>query len=414
MTEVVELARAARVAARQLAVIDRAHKDAALHAMADALAAAADEVLAANASDVARARAAGTSEALIDRLSLTQPRIDGMVAGLRSLASLPDPIGEVVRGWQLANGVHIDQVRVPLGVIGIIYEARPNVTADAAGICLKSGNASLLRGSSSAVDSNRAIVKALRAGLATAGLPQDAVALVEGGHETTTEMMQARGLIDVLIPRGGAGLINAVVTGSQVPVIETGTGNCHLFVDIAADQQMALGIILNAKTQRPSVCNALETLLVHRGVADQFVPMAVDALTDAGVTLHGDDASRSIDPRITPATDDEYDAEYLSLDLAVKVVDDLDAALTHIREHTTGHSETIITNDAVAQRRFVNEVDAAAVLVNASSRFVDGGEFGFGAEIGISTQKTHARGPMALPEMTSTKYVVTGSGQVRA
>ena len=414
MTEVVELARAARVAARQLAVIDRAHKDAALHAMADALAAAADEVLAANASDVARARAAGTSEALIDRLSLTQPRIDGMVAGLRSLASLPDPIGEVVRGWQLANGVHIDQVRVPLGVIGIIYEARPNVTADAAGICLKAGNASLLRGSSSAVDSNRAIVKALRAGLATAGLPQDAVALVEGGHETTTEMMQARGLIDVLIPRGGAGLINAVVTGSQVPVIETGTGNCHLFVDIAADQQMALGIILNAKTQRPSVCNALETLLVHRGVADQFVPMAVDALTDAGVTLHGDDASRSIDPRITPATDDEYDAEYLSLDLAVKVVDDLDAALTHIREHTTGHSETIITNDAVAQRRFVNEVDAAAVLVNASSRFVDGGEFGFGAEIGISTQKTHARGPMALPEMTSTKYVVTGSGQVRA
>lgn len=382
--------------------------------MADALAAAADEVLAANASDVARARAAGTSEALIDRLSLTQPRIDSMVAGLRSLASLPDPIGEVVRGWQLANGVHIDQVRVPLGVIGIIYEARPNVTADAAGICLKSGNASLLRGSSSAVDSNRAIVKALRAGLATAGLPQDAVALVEGGHETTTEMMQARGLIDVLIPRGGAGLINAVVTGSQVPVIETGTGNCHLFVDIAADQQMALGIILNAKTQRPSVCNALETLLVHRGVADQFVPMAVDALTDAGVTVHGDEASRSIDPRITPATDDEYDAEYLSLDLAVKVVDDLDAALTHIREHTTGHSETIITNDAVAQRRFVNEVDAAAVLVNASSRFVDGGEFGFGAEIGISTQKTHARGPMALPEMTSTKYVVTGSGQVRA
>ena len=347
-------------------------------------------------------------------MSLTQPRIDGMVAGLRSLASLPDPIGEVVRGWQLANGVHIDQVRVPLGVIGIIYEARPNVTADAAGICLKSGNASLLRGSSSAVDSNRAIVKALRAGLATAGLPQDAVALVEGGHETTTEMMQARGLIDVLIPRGGAGLINAVVTGSQVPVIETGTGNCHLFVDIAADQQMALGIILNAKTQRPSVCNALETLLVHRGVADQFVPMAVDALTDAGVTVHGDEASRSIDPRITPATDDEYDAEYLSLDLAVKVVDDLDAALTHIREHTTGHSETIITNDAVAQRRFVNEVDAAAVLVNASSRFVDGGEFGFGAEIGISTQKTHARGPMALPEMTSTKYVVTGSGQVRA
>ncbi|MGB3953670.1 MAG: glutamate-5-semialdehyde dehydrogenase, partial [Brooklawnia sp.] len=393
---------------------DRAHKDAALHAMADALAAASDEVLAANASDVARARESGTSDALIDRLSLNQSRIDGMVAGLRSLANLPDPIGEVVRGWQLANGVHIDQVRVPLGVIGIIYEARPNVTADAAGICLKSGNASLLRGSSSAVDSNRAIVKALRAGLAQAGLPEDAVALVEGGHETTTEMMQARGLIDVLIPRGGAGLINAVVSGSQVPVIETGTGNCHLFVDAAADQQMALGIMLNAKTQRPSVCNALETLLVHRQVAGEFLPAAVDALTEAGVTLHGDDASRAIDQRIVPAGEGEYDDEYLSLDLAVKVVDNLDAALEHIREHTTGHSETIVTNDAVAQRRFVSEVDAAAVLVNASSRFVDGGEFGFGAEIGISTQKTHARGPMALPEMTSTKYVITGAGQVRA
>ena len=382
--------------------------------MADALAASSVEVLAANASDVERARQAGTPEALIDRLSLNQSRIDGMVSGLRSLASLPDPIGEVVRGWQLANGVHIDQVRVPLGVIGIIYEARPNVTADAAGICLKSGNASLLRGSSSAVDSNRAIVTALRTGLVSAGLPEAAVSLVEGGHETTTEMMQARGLIDVLIPRGGAGLINAVVTGSQVPVIETGTGNCHLFVDEAADQQMALAIILNAKTQRPSVCNALETLLVHRQVAEVFLPQVVDMLGAAGVTLHGDPASRLIDARIVPATDDEYDAEYLSLDLAVKVVPDLDAALDHIRDHTTGHSETIITNDVRAQRRFVNEVDAAAVLVNASSRFVDGGEFGFGAEIGISTQKTHARGPMALPEMTSTKYVVTGAGQVRS
>ncbi len=312
MTDVAELARAARVAARQLAVLDRAHKDAALQAMADSLAAASEQVLAANASDVARAREAGTSEALIDRLSLNQSRIDGMVAGLRSLAQLPDPIGEVVRGWQLANGVHIDQVRVPLGVIGIIYEARPNVTADAAGICLKSGNASLLRGSSSAVDSNRAVVVALRAGLESVGVNPDAVALVEGGHETTEEMMAARGLIDVLIPRGGAGLINAVVSGSQVPVIETGTGNCHLFVDAAADQPMALEIILNAKTQRPSVCNALETLLVHRAVADEFLPQATEALTQAGVTLHGDDASRAIDERIVPAKDDEYDAEYLS------------------------------------------------------------------------------------------------------
>ena len=413
MTDVAELARAARVAARSLAVLDRAHKDAALGAMADALAAARDDVLTANASDVARARQAGTSEALIDRLALNADRVDAMVAGLRSLANLPDPVGEVVRGWQLANGVHIDQVRVPLGVIGMIYEARPNVTADAAGICLKSGNASLLRGSSSAVDSNRAIVAALRQGLVSVGLPADAVALVEGGHETTNEMMAARGLIDVLIPRGGAGLINAVVSGSQVPVIETGTGNCHLFVDAAADQQMALQIMMNAKTQRPSVCNALETLLVHRAVAAEFLPQAADELIAAGVTLHGDQASRQIDERITPATDDEYDDEYLSLDLAVKVVDDLDAALAHIHDHTTGHSETIVTNDLVAQRRFVNEVDAAAVLVNASSRFVDGGEFGFGAEIGISTQKTHARGPMALTEMTSTKYVVTGAGQVR-
>jgi len=351
---------------------------------------------------------------MVKRLLITEKIFHYMLDRLREVAELPDPLGRVLEGHRRPNGLRVEKISVPLGVVGIIYEARPNVTADAAGICLKSGNASLLRGSSSAVNSNRAIVKALRAGLDSAGLPQDSVALVEGGHETTTEMMQARGLIDVLIPRGGAGLINAVVTGSQVPVIETGTGNCHLFVDVAADQQMALGIILNAKTQRPSVCNALETLLVHRGVADEFVPVAVDALTNAGVTLHGDDASRQIDPRITPATADEYDAEYLSLDLAVKVVDNLDAALAHIRDHTTGHSETIITNDAVAQRRFVNEVDAAAVLVNASSRFVDGGEFGFGAEIGISTQKTHARGPMALPEMTSTKYVVTGSGQVRA
>ncbi|GAA2182219.1 glutamate-5-semialdehyde dehydrogenase [Brooklawnia cerclae] len=414
MTAVAELAQASREAARRIAVVDRARKDAALQAMADALTQATDEVLAANASDVERARAAGTAEALIDRLALTPARITGMVDGLRSLATLPDPIGQVVRGWQLPNGVHIDQVRVPLGVIGIIYEARPNVTADAAGICLKSGNASLLRGSSSAVESNRAIVAALRAGLEATGLPADAIALVEGGHETTDEMMRARGLIDLLIPRGGAGLINAVVSGSLVPVIETGTGNCHLFVDESADQAKAITIILNAKTQRPSVCNALETLLVHESVAAEFLPKAIDALTQAGVTVHGDEASRVIDGRVVPATEDEYDAEYLSLDLALRVVPDLDTALDHIRQHTTGHSETIVTNDVSSQRRFVAEIDAAAVLVNASSRFVDGGEFGFGGEIGISTQKMHARGPMGLSEMTSTKYVITGEGQVRA
>lgn len=410
---VAELARAARIAARGLAVTDRAHKDAGLRAMANALTTATEEILAANAGDVARARAAGTGEASIDRLALDRGRVMAMADGLHALAALPDPVGEVLRGWRLPNGVRVDQVRVPLGVIGIIYEARPNVTADAAGICLKSGNASLLRGSSSAVDSNRVIVQALRAGLTAAGLPDDAVALVEGGHETTAGMMQARGLIDVLIPRGGAGLIGAVVSGSQVPVIETGTGNCHLFVDAAADPEIALPIIVNAKTQRPSVCNALETLLVHRQVAGTFLPQAVEELTAAGVTLHGDPESVAIDQRIVPAVEGEYDAEYLSLDLAVKVVPDLDAALTHIREHGTGHSETIVSDDARAQTRFVNEVDAAVVLTNTSSRFVDGGEFGFGAEIGISTQKMHARGPMGLAEMTSTKYVVTGQGQVR-
>ncbi len=394
MTDVAELARAARVAARQLAVLDRAHKDAALQAMADSLAAASEQVLAANASDVARAREAGTSEALIDRLSLNQSRIDGMVAGLRSLAQLPDPIGEVVRGWQLANGVHIDQVRVPLGVIGIIYEARPNVTADAAGICLKSGNASLLRGSSSAVDSNRAVVVALRAGLESVGVNPDAVALVEGGHETTEEMMAARGLIDVLIPRGGAGLINAVVSGSQVPVIETGTGNCHLFVDAAADQPMALEIILNAKTQRPSVCNALETLLVHRAVADEFLPQATEALTQAGVTLHGDDASRAIDERIVPAKDDEYDAEYLSLDTAVKVVDDLDEATDRIREHTTGHSESIVSNDAVAQRRHRDRRRrGAGECVQPVRRWW---RVRLRCRRSASRPEDHARGPMAM------------------
>lgn len=409
--DVTALADAARTASRTLATLTRQHKDTALQAMAGALAAASTDVLTANRDDVEQARSSGTAEAMIDRLALTQARIDGMVAGLRSLVDLPDPVGEVVRGWTMANGVQVNQVRVPFGVIGMIYEARPNVTADAAGICFKSGNAALLRGSASALNSNRAIVAALRQGLSACGLPIEAVTLVEGGHETTNAMMQARGLIDVLIPRGGAGLINAVVSGSQVPVIETGTGNCHLFVDESADQRMAVEIILNAKTQRVSVCNALETLLVHRAIAAAFLPTALDALIAAGVTIHGDSA---LDDRIVEATATEYDAEYLSLDLALKVVADLDEAIEHIRAHTTGHSETIVTNDLSAQRRFVAQVDAAAVLVNASSRFVDGGEFGFGAEIGISTQKLHARGPMALPEMTSTKYVVLGDGQIRS
>ena len=406
-------ARAAKHASVQLGTLNRAAKDAALGAMADALADAEDLVLEANAQDVDRARAAGTSDALIDRLRLTPQRVDGMVGGLRDLARLADPVGDIVRGWTNANGVQVRQVRVPFGVVGIIYEARPNVTADAAGICLKSGNAALLRGSSSALESNRAILSALRGGLEVAGLPADAVQLVEGGREVTDEMMAARGLIDVLIPRGGAGLINAVVEGSKVPVIETGTGNCHIFVDATADQDQALQILINAKVQRPSVCNAAETLLVHSAIADEFLPRALAALADHGVTVHGTDAVSSYSEQVVAAAADEFDDEYLSLDIAADVVDSVDAAIDHIRAHTTGHSETIITNDRTSADRFVASVDAAAVLVNASSRFVDGGEFGFGAEIGISTQKLHARGPMGLAEMTSTKYVVTGDGQIR-
>ena len=410
----VEQAQRAKIASRSLALLSRAQKDAALHAMADALAATAEAVLDANGRDVSAAREAGTSEALVDRLTLTPARIDGMVAGLRSLAALPDPVGDVVTGWTNPNGVRVRQVRVPLGVVGIIYEARPNVTADAAGICLKSGNAALLRGSSSALNSNRAVVVALREGLAASGVPEDAVQLVEGDRSVTGEMMAARGLVDVLIPRGGAGLINAVVEGSKVPVIETGTGNCHLFVDASADQDMAIDIMLNAKVQRPSVCNALETLLVHADVASSFLPRALAALTDAGVTVHGTPAVAAYSSAVEPATPEEFDDEYLSLDLACDIVDSLDDAIAHIRVHSTGHSETIVTNDRRSAERFADEVDAAAVLVNASSRFVDGGEFGFGAEIGISTQKLHARGPMGLAEMTSTKYIVDGAGQTRA
>ena len=409
---VTEQAVRAREAARVLGKAPRAAKDAGLQAMADALAKAETAVLDANALDVARAGNNGTSAALIDRLRLTPDRIAGMVLGLRDLAGLPDPVGDVVRGWTNANGVQVRQVRVPFGVVGIIYEARPNVTADAGGICLKSGNAALLRGSSSAAASNAAIVEALRQGLTDADLPADAVQLIPGPREVTAELMAARGLVDVLIPRGGAGLIDAVVRNSQVPVIETGVGNCHLYVDASADLDMALSILLNAKTQRPSVCNAVETLLVHADAAEEFLPQALAALADAGVTVHGDVRTGAYGT-VVPATETDFADEYLSLDIAAAVVDDLDAALTHIRRYSTGHSETIITESQRAAQLFTAEVDAAAVLVNASSRFVDGGEFGFGAEIGISTQKLHARGPMGLPEMTSTKYVVVGDGQVR-
>jgi len=407
-----EQAEKARTAALTLSSATRATKDAALIAMADSLAKAETAILEANQRDVAIAEANGTSAALIDRLRLTPDRIAGMVEGLRELAALPDPVGDVVRGWTNANGVQVRQVRVPFGVVGIIYEARPNVTADAGGICLKSGNAVLLRGSSSAAESNAAIVEALQAALVDAGLPADAIQLVPGPREVTNELMAARGLVDVLIPRGGAGLIDTVVRNSQVPVIETGVGNCHVFVDAAADEQMALDIVINAKTQRPSVCNAAETLLVHADIADSFVPRVLETLSANGVTVHGDRRVAAYGD-VVPAEDRDFAVEYLSLDIAVAIVDSLDAALQHIRRYSTGHSETIVTDSQASAARFAAEIDAAAVLVNASSRFVDGGQFGFGAEIGISTQKLHARGPMGLPEMTSTKYVVTGSGQIR-
>ncbi len=413
MTGVRALAERAKAAAAETALLSRVAKDAALHAMADALVARTVEVLAANDRDVVRGRADGLSESLVDRLTLTADRVAAMAQGLRDLAALPDPVGEVVRGSTLPNGLELRQVRVPLGVVGIIYEARPNVTVDAAGVCLKSGNAVLLRGSSSAAASNETLVTVLGDALVEAGLPRDAVQLVPAtDHESVKELMRLRGLVDVLIPRGGAALIRSVVEESTVPVIETGVGNCHVYVDDTADLDSALAIVINAKTSRPSVCNAAETLLVHASVADAFLPKALAALRDAGVTVHGDAAVAAYGD-VVPATEDDWYAEYLSLDLAVGVVPSLDDAVRHIRTYGSGHTEAIVTSSHAAARRFVATVDSAAVMVNASTRFTDGGEFGFGAEIGISTQKLHARGPMGLPELTSTTYVVTGDGHTR-
>ena len=403
----------ARSAANELALAPRAVKDAALEAMAGALVEHAEQVLAANAEDLETAREAGTQDHLLDRLRLDHARLEAMAQGLRDVAGLPDPVGEVVRGSTLANGLQLRQVRVPFGVVGIIYEARPNVTADAAGICLKSGNAVLLRGSSSARRSNEAIVATLRRAAWRSGLPEDVIQLVTGeGHEAVKEMMRARGLVDVLIPRGGAGLIQSVVEESTVPVIETGVGNCHVYVDADADLDMAERIVLNAKTHRTSVCNAAESLLVHADVADEFVPRIVTALQAAGVLVHGDEAFAA-QPDVVAATAEDWATEYLALEISAAVVPSLDAAIEHIRRHSSAHSDAIVTDSARAAQRFVAEVDSAAVLVNASTRFTDGGEFGFGAEIGISTQKLHARGPMGLPEMTTTKFVVTGDGHTR-
>lgn len=414
---VLDVARRARAASRALATATRATKDAALHALADALVAATDRVLAANAQDLERGRANGMTPGLLDRLALTPERVAAIADALRELAALPDPVGEVIRGSTLPNGLRLRQLRVPMGVVGMIYEARPNVTVDAAGLALKSGNAVVLRGGSAAARSNEVVVEVLAEALVAQGLPGDLVQSVDAwGRPGGVALMHARGLVDVLVPRGGADLIATVVREATVPVIETGVGNCHVYVDATADQADALAILLNAKTQRVGVCNAAETLLVHRDAAPTFLPSALAALASAGVTVHGDAATLALAPadaRTVPATDADWGTEYLSLDLAVRVVDDLDAAIEHVRRWSTGHTEAILTRDLGAAERFVAEVDAAAVVVNASTRFTDGGQFGLGAEIGISTQKLHARGPMGLAELTTTKWVVHGDGHVR-
>jgi glutamate-5-semialdehyde dehydrogenase len=415
---VLQTARQAKDAAIHVAQASRATKDAALHAMADALVAEAPAITKANAIDVQRARENGTAEGIVDRLTLDGARLRSIADALRQVADLADPVGEVVRGWTQPNGLQIRQVRVPLGVLAIIYEARPNVTVDAAGLGLKSGNAVLLRGSSSAYDTNQALVDVMQGALVSSGLPREAVQLVPGtSHESVKHLLTARGLVDVVIPRGGAPLIRSVVEESTIPSIETGIGNCHVYVDAHADLDKAVAILVNSKAQRPSVCNAAETFLVHADVADAFLPLALKALGEAGVTVHGDEqvgaAARRLDTPYEPVTDDDWAAEYYSYDIAAGVVRDLDEALRHIRQWGSGHTEAIVTDSVRAAQRFISGVDAAAVMVNASTRFTDGGEFGFGAEIGISTQKLHARGPMGLPELTTTTYVVTGEGHVR-
>ncbi|MGO1049439.1 glutamate-5-semialdehyde dehydrogenase [Crossiella sp. CA198] len=413
--QVLGAARRARAAAGALAVATRAVKDATLHAMAEALTTRAGEVLAANAADLDAGRAAGLTQALLDRLALTPARIGDIADGLRTVAGLPDPIGEVLRGGILANGLETRQVRVPLGVLGMVYEARPNVTVDAAGLALKSGNAVLLRGSSTAERSNTALVAILRDALTGQDLPADAVQLLPcHDRASVRHLITARGLVDVVIPRGGAGLISAVVTEATVPTLETGVGNCHVYVDAAADADMATRIVLNAKTRRVSVCNAAESLLVHSAIADTLVPQLARELSTNGVTLHADERFAALAGVPTvPATEQDWDTEFLSLDLAAKVVDSLAEAIAHINEHGSGHTEAIVTGDVRAAREFTARVDAAAVMVNASTAFTDGAELGMGAEIGISTQKLHARGPMGLAELTSSKWVVWGDGHVR-
>lgn len=407
-------AQAAKQAASKLAVTSTAVKNAALLAMAAALEAQQSEILAANKRDMTAAAAKGMKSSMLDRLKLTAERISGMADGLRQVAGLADPVGNVIDGKTLPNGLHITKIRVPLGVIGIIYEARPNVTADAAGLCLKSGNAVILKGGSEAMESNKTVAAILAQAAEGAGIPAGSIQFIDtSDRQAVQDLIHMNGLVDVVIPRGGAGLIQAVVRNASVPVIETGAGVCHTYVDKDANVEMAMKIAFNAKVQRPSVCNAMETLLVHKDIADKFLPMMLMMYNSSAVEIRGDEAVQEYSGQVHPATEEDWSTEYGDLRLSVKIVDSIEEAMAHIAKYGTGHSECIVTDNYQAARLFQYTVDAAAVYVNASTRFTDGNEFGFGAEIGISTQKLHARGPMALPELTSTKYLINGNGQVR-
>ena len=413
MTRLEEMGALAKQAARKLAVAG-SQKDKALEAIADALIAHTQEILAANGEDLDAARANGMSQSLLDRLALNEKRIQGMAQGVRQVAAQPDPVGQVLEGSLRPNGLRIEKVSVPLGAVGMIYEARPNVTADAAALCLKAGNAVILRGGKEAFRSNRAIAQVMRQAVESAGLPADSIQLVEDtSRASSVEMMGLTGYLDVLIPRGGAGLIRTVVENSRVPVIETGVGNCHVYVDDAADTDMAVNIIFNAKTSRPSVCNAIETVLVHKDAAQRVLPAVKAKLDEKQVEIRGCERTCHILSGCTPATEEDWSTEYLDYILAVKVVDSLDEAMDHIARYSSGHSECIVTENYAHAERFLNEVDSAAVYVNASTRFTDGGEFGLGAEVGISTQKLHARGPMGVRQLTSQKFIIRGSGQIR-
>ena len=414
MSSLISMGQKAKEASYELGVASPCQKNEALTFMAEELIKAKEEIIKANEIDRQNAIKKGITDALLDRLSLDDSRIEAMAQGLLDIVKLQDPVGEVTNMWQMPNGLQIGQKRVPIGVLGIIYESRPNVTSDAAGLCLKSGNAVILRGASDAINSNKAVAKALVAGIKRSGLPQDCVQLLEDtSRETAREMMRLNDYIDVLIPRGGAGLIKSVVQNATVPVIETGTGNCHIFVDETADLEMAKAIVLNAKVQRPGVCNAAEKLLVHESIANEFLPTIVKALRENGVEVRGCEKAQAIVDDIKVIEEPEWHQEYLDLIIAVKVVKDVDEAIKHINKYNTGHSESIVTESYKNSQKFLQRVDAAAVYVNASTRFTDGGEFGFGGEIGISTQKLHARGPMGLKELTTSKYIIFGDGQIR-